>query len=53
MTFLTAWYSAPAFGHHPLGGMPWQTFAHGILSGLGPPLLGFDHVFFVMTRPQK
>ena len=37
----------PAFAHHPLAGMPMQTFNHGLLSGVGHPLLGFDHLFFV------
>ena len=36
-----------AFAHHPLGGMPMETFAQGILSGIGHPILGFDHLFFV------
>jgi urease accessory protein len=53
ITFLAALYSAPAFAHPPLAGMPLQTFAHGIPSGVGHPLLGFDHLFFVMTGPQK
>ena len=39
--------TAPAFAHHPLGGMPMETFTHGLLSGIGHPLLGFDHLFFV------
>lgn len=39
--------SSPAFAHHPLGGMPMETFAHGVLSGIGHPILGFDHLFFV------
>jgi len=39
--------ATPAFAHHPLAGMPMETFAHGILSGIGHPLLGFDHLFFV------
>lgn len=41
--------SAPgaALAHHPLGGMPMETFAHGLLSGIGHPLLGFDHLLFV------
>ena len=37
----------PALAHHPLGGMPMETFAHGVLSGVGHPLLGFDHLFFI------
>lgn len=40
--------SAPAFAHHPLGGLPMETFFHGALSGIGHPLLGFDHLFFVL-----
>jgi urease accessory protein len=39
--------ASPAFAHHPLAGMPMETFAHGLLSGVGHPLLGFDHLFFV------
>lgn len=26
-----------------------ETFAHGLLSGVGHPLLGFDHLFFVLA----
>ncbi len=33
--------------HHPLGGMPMETFVDGLLSGIGHPILGFDHLFFV------
>lgn len=40
--------AGPAFAHHPLGGMPMETFTHGLLSGIGHPLLGFDHLFFVL-----
>ncbi len=40
--------STPALAHHPLAGMPMETLSHGILSGFGHPLLGFDHLFFVM-----
>ena len=40
--------AAPALAHHPLGGMPMETFTHGLLSGIGHPLLGFDHLFFVI-----
>ena len=38
----------PALAHHPLAGEPMTTFAHGALSGVGHPLLGFDHLFFVL-----
>lgn len=37
----------PALAHHPLGGMKMETFTHGFLSGIGHPVLGFDHLFFV------
>lgn len=40
--------ASPALAHHPLGGMPMETFAQGLLSGVGHPLLGFDHLFFVV-----
>lgn len=39
--------ATPAFAHHPLGGLPMTTFMEGILSGVGHPVLGFDHLFFV------
>lgn len=41
--------SVPAFGHHPLQGQPMETFTHGLLSGIGHPLLGFDHLFFIVA----
>ncbi|MDH3633860.1 MAG: HupE/UreJ family protein [Gammaproteobacteria bacterium] len=37
-----------ALAHHPLAGMPMESFTDGFLSGVGHPLLGFDHLFFVM-----
>ena len=39
----------PASAHHPLAGMPMETFAQGLLSGIGHPVLGFDHLFFVIV----
>lgn len=41
--------ATPALAHHPLAGAPMETFAHGVLSGIGHPLLGFDHFFFVVA----
>ncbi len=41
-------FSQTAYAHHPLGGLPMETFSHGLLSGIGHPLLGFDHLFFVL-----
>lgn len=29
--------------HHPMGGTTPTTFAHGLLSGLGHPVIGIDH----------
>ncbi|MBV0910763.1 HupE/UreJ family protein [Anianabacter salinae] len=39
--------ATPALAHHPLGGLPMETFAQGVMSGVGHPVLGFDHLFFV------
>lgn len=47
LTAALALSATPALAHHPLGGMPMETFAHGLLSGVGHPILGFDHLFFV------
>ncbi len=38
----------PVLAHHPLGGLPMETFSHGLLSGIGHPILGFDHLFFIL-----
>lgn len=46
---LTAVFAAPALAHHPLDGMPMETVWHGVLSGIGHPVLGFDHLFFVVA----
>lgn len=43
LVFLTA----PAAAHHPLEGVAMTTFWHGLLSGVGHPILGYDHLFFV------
>ena len=41
--------ATPALAHHPLGGLPMETFSHGLMSGVGHPVLGFDHMFFVVA----
>ena len=38
-----------AFAHHPLGGMTPETALHGFLSGVGHPVIGFDHLAFVIA----
>ena len=42
-------FATPVLAHHPLNGLPMETFTHGVLSGVGHPLLGFDHLFFVIA----
>jgi len=42
-------FATPALAHHPLAGQAMETFTHGLLSGIGHPLLGFDHLFFVVA----
>ncbi|HET7409424.1 MAG TPA: HupE/UreJ family protein, partial [Paracoccaceae bacterium] len=39
--------ATPALAHHPMGGAPMETFTDGLLSGVGHPILGFDHLFFI------
>jgi urease accessory protein len=41
--------ATPAFAHHPLAGQSMETFVHGLSSGVGHPVLGFDHLFFVIA----
>ena len=41
--------ATPALAHHPLAGAEMTTFTHGVLSGIGHPILGFDHMFFVIA----
>ena len=38
----------PAFAHHPMGGVTPSTFAEGLLSGIGHPIIGLDHLAFVI-----
>jgi urease accessory protein len=38
-----------AMAHHPLGGMTPTSFSEGFLSGLGHPVIGFDHLAFVIA----
>lgn len=47
-TTLLSLLAGPVFAHHPLAGAPMETFTHGILSGVGHPILGFDHLAFVV-----
>jgi len=39
--------AGPALAHHPMGGLLPQTLWQGLLSGLGHPVIGLDHLAFV------
>lgn len=40
----TAVMATPALAHHPMGGRTPSTLTEGLLSGLGHPILGLDHL---------
>jgi urease accessory protein len=46
---IAALTSAPALAHHLMGGRTPATFGEGILSGLGHPIIGFDHFAAVVA----
>lgn len=47
---LTAFLAAaPAFAHHAMGGMTPNTLATGLISGLAHPILGLDHLAFILA----
>ena len=41
--------AAPAAAHHPMGGQTPATFFQGLLSGIGHPIIGLDHLAFVIA----
>lgn len=41
--------TSAALAHHPLGGMTPTSFTEGFLSGIGHPVIGFDHLAFVIA----
>ncbi len=41
--------AAPVLAHHPNGGNIPSTFSEGFLSGLGHPVIGMDHLIFVIA----
>ena len=45
----TAFAATPALAHHPLGGETPTTLVHGLLSGVGHPVIGLDHLAFVIA----
>jgi urease accessory protein len=42
-----------ASAHHLMGGRTPSTFADGILSGVGHPIIGPDHLAFLEPVPRK
>lgn len=40
---------APAFAHHAMDGQLPTTFSQGLLSGLGHPVIGADHLAFIIA----
>lgn len=41
--------AAPASAHHVMGGRMPSTFIEGLLSGLGHPVIGLDHLAFLVA----
>ncbi|MDA8870739.1 HupE/UreJ family protein [Rhizobiaceae bacterium] len=41
--------TVPAFAHHPMGGETPETAVQGLLSGIGHPVLGLDHLAFIVA----
>lgn len=39
----------PAFAHHVMGGRTPATFLEGLISGLGHPIIGIDHLAFLVA----
>jgi urease accessory protein len=39
--------AGPALAHHPMGGATPSTMTEGLLSGLGHPIIGIDHLAFL------
>jgi urease accessory protein len=45
-----AWLAAaPAWAHHPMGGQTPATLIEGLLSGFGHPVIGPDHLAFLIA----
>lgn len=40
--------AVPAYAHHPIGGVTPSTLVEGLLSGIGHPIIGIDHLVFVI-----
>ncbi len=49
LSLVTLLAATPALAHHPMGGGTPETFWHGLLSGFGHPIIGVDHLAFVIA----
>ncbi len=48
LTILTVLIPGAALAHHPMGGMTPTTLWQGFASGVGHPVIGFDHLAFLI-----
>ena len=48
LAILAGWLS-PALAHHPMGGATPATLWQGLLSGVGHPVIGADHLVFLLA----
>lgn len=48
LVVLACWLS-PALAHHPMGGATPATLWQGLLSGVGHPVIGTDHLVFLLA----
>ncbi len=48
-SFLAAVAASPAWAHHVMGGKTPATFGEGFLSGLGHPIIGPEHLAFLIA----
>ena len=46
---VTLLWANPSLAHHVMGGDIPVTFLHGFLSGLGHPIIGLDHLAFIVA----
>lgn len=49
LTAILGLIATPALAHHPLGGAMPETILHGLMSGVGHPIIGPDHLAFIIA----
>ncbi len=42
-------FASPAVAHHPIGSVTPSSLTEGLLSGLGHPIIGIDHLLFILA----